>query len=80
VSRKINSALEPGDDKFNPVEVGKHLTVRLNEFSTPMALSCYWYAPKNKERLKLLPNKWQDELNRRYYERLNTLICDGPFY
>lgn len=71
--------LEPDNEAFDKLACAKHLNQRLQKFLHPSALSCYWYARKNKLRREALPKKWRDELNRRYYARLDELIEAGPY-
>ncbi|MDN3273368.1 hypothetical protein QWJ07_03875 [Frankia sp. RB7] len=79
MAKKVVTTLEPGHPDFDALATAKHLSERMGSFPTPMALSCYWNAKKNQERMKLLPEKWRDELWRRYQQNIDTLNNAGPY-
>lgn len=70
--------LEPDSPYFNPLVCGEHLTARINEFATPMALSAYWNQKKVQARLQAMPERWRNELWRRLQKRLEALNENGP--
>lgn len=70
--------VEPNSSYFKPLSVARYLNAKLDEFRHPAALSCYWYARKNKARREALPERWQQELTRRYYARIDALCQAGP--
>jgi hypothetical protein len=71
--------VEPDSPYFKPVWAARYLNAKLNQFQRPNALSCYWYAPKNRKRREALPETWQQELTRRYNARIDELCQAGPY-
>jgi hypothetical protein len=50
---------------------------RLVTHNTPQGLLSYWNQPKNRDRLKLLPAKWAEELEKRFNNQLDVLNNAG---
>jgi hypothetical protein len=80
VAKLLNPTLHPACDEFDAVETGKHLTARINSFTSPAGLICYWRSGLNKLRLAAMPEKWRLVLQRRYDERLEAINDHGPDY
>lgn len=79
MAKPIVTKHEPGHPDFDALETAKHLNQRIESFTNPFGLCAYWNAKKNRERLKLLPEKWKDELERRFERNLATLNNAGPY-
>lgn len=58
---------------FDALATAKHLTYSIEVHGTPQGLLTYWSQPKNKRRLALLPEKWREELERRFQHQLDVL-------
>jgi hypothetical protein len=71
--------VDPASPYFKPVWAARYLNAKLNEFQRPNALSVYWYQRKNQQRREALPEKWQQELTRRYLARIDELCQAGPY-
>ncbi|MET4294742.1 hypothetical protein ABIB06_006575 [Bradyrhizobium sp. LB8.2] len=80
MAKPLNSALHPACDEFDPIECGKHLTERINSFTNPAGLICYWRSGLNKLRLAAMPEKYRHALQRRYEDRLDAINDHGPDY
>lgn len=78
MAKAVNLKCEPDSEEFDELECAKHLAARMFQFQNPMGLSAYWYQKKVQARLQRMPDSWRDELNRRYYQRLDALIEQGP--
>lgn len=71
---------EPDSKCWNPLSAARRTNSQLQDFTHPGGLIRYWNAPKVRSRLKALPDKWRDELERRFQERLAALNDAGPDY
>lgn len=64
---------EPGHPDFDALATARHLTNAIQFHQTPQGLLAYWNQKKNQNRLKLLPAKWSEELERRFQFQLDVL-------